>query len=196
MTKSLLTLLFSIALSTIAFAQAEIDDLKNSFEEYFQAITQKENSKALDFMHPKLFETIPREMILRGMESMQADTAVVTVIDSATINKVSETLELDGVKYALVNYSVKMHMTFVSHQSDSVNFASEAARFTNEVLTEQYGRKNVIYDQTKGTLDIKATNEMYVIKDPIYDGWKFLEKKDHMKSILEMILPKKVLQRL
>ena len=40
------------------------------------------------------------------------------------------------------------------------------------------------------------TNEMYAINDPAYKDWKFLEKKDSMKPILEKLLPKKVLKKL
>ena len=74
------------------------------------------------------------------------------------------------------------------------NFNS--TEFTYEMLKEKYGEKNVNYDREHKKLDVNVTNELYAINSPAYKEWKFLEKKDSMKPMLEKLLPKKVLKKL
>ena len=79
-----------------------------------------------------------------------------------------------------------------SNEEENFNIAD----FTYEMLKTKYGEKNVLYNREKSKLDITVNNEMYVIKNPKYKAWKFLEKKDSMKPLLKKILPKKVLKKL
>jgi len=185
-------------ITVTTFGQIDKDEMKKTFENYFQTVVQKDNEKTLDYMYPKLFEKYPKDKMLGAMDKMKEDTTTVITVDNANIISISETFELDGIKYALITYSFKMTMIIMATGDKSESTVGEdynQADFTYEILKEKYGDKNVLYDQENSKLDINVTSEIYAIKKPTYKDWKFLEKKDSMKQLLEKLLPKKVLKK-
>jgi hypothetical protein len=186
-------------LPVAAFGQMDKDEIKKTFENYFRTVQQKDNAQTLEYIYPKLFEHFPKDRMLEAMDRMKADTTTIIALGNPSVTGISEPLELDGIKYARIRYSFKMTMTIVTTGEETESTEDEdfnPADFTYEMLKEIHGDKNVVYDRENSKIDINVTNEMYAINDPTYTGWKFLEKKDSMKPVLEKLLPKKVLKKL
>lgn len=199
MKRKLLTCLLASMLTIAAFGQTDKDEIKRIFIDYFQTVEQRDNAKTLNYIYPEVFRHFPKDRMLEAMDKMKADTTTATTMGDAVVASISETLEIDGVKYALIRYSFRMTMTMMTADENSnidqeENFNS--ADFTYEMLKEKYGEKNVNYDREHNKLDVNVTNEMYAINAPAYKEWKFLEKKESMKPVLEKLLPKKVLKKL
>lgn len=199
-TKILFTLLPATMLTGTTFGQTDKDEIKKAFEVYFQTVEQKNNAKTLDYLYPKLFEHFPKNKMLQAMNRMKSDTTMITTVQNPSVANISETMDVDGIKYALIKYTFQMTMTLIVTQEESDSDEPEEeenpAEFAYEMLKEKYGEENVVYDRDNNKLDTNVTNEMYAIHDPAYAGWKFLEKKDSMKPILEKLLPKSVLKKL
>lgn len=193
------TILLLLTLFTFTTsAQTDNADIQKTFEAYLKAVQESNYPKVIDYLYPKLFDIAPKEAMLQAMKEMSIDTTVSTKIHSPIIKKISKPFALDKVKYALIKYSFKMTMVFKNNHSDA-NIQNDGrldvADFTYKILRGQYGEENVIFDREKSTIEISTNSEMYVINDPAYSGWKFLEKKEEMQPILEQILPKKVLKK-
>jgi hypothetical protein len=199
MKRKLLTCLLASMLTIAAFGQTDKDEIKRIFDDYFQTVEQRDNAKTLNYIYPELFYHFPKERMLEAMDKMKADTTTAVTMDDLSVASISETLEIDGVKYAVIKYSFRMTMIIMKVDENSNNDREEdldSTDFTYEMLKEKYGEKNVNYDREHNTLDVNVTNEMYAINAPAYKEWKFLEKKESMKPMLEKLLPKKVLKKL
>jgi hypothetical protein len=186
-------------LTIAAFGQTDKDEIKRIFDDYFQTVEQRDNAKTLNYIYPELFYHFPKERMLEAMDKMKADKTTAVTMDDLSVASISETLEIDGVKYAVIKYSFRMTMIIMKVDENSNNDREEdlnSTDFTYEMLKEKYGEKNVNYDREHNTLDVNVTNEMYAINAPAYKEWKFLEKKESMKPMLEKLLPKKVLKKL
>jgi len=178
-------------LTPAAFGQTDSEEIKKSFARYFHTLEQKDNAKTLDYIYPKLFDHYPKDRILLAMDKMKADTTSSVTMENAAVTNVSETLQVDGIKYAVVNYTIKMTMTFIATEDEA-----NPADLTYEMLKEEYGDQNIVYDRENSKIEVNVANEVYAINDPAYSGWKFLEKKENMKPVLEQLLPKKVMSKL
>jgi len=198
MTKTLLTFLVTSMAIAAAFGQTDKDEIKKTFEKYFQAIELKDNSKSLDYIYPKFFDHFPKDRMLEAMDRMKADTTIIITMDNPHVTSISETLELNGIKYARIDYSFKMTMAILATEDETESTEKDfnQADVTYEILKEKYGDKNVVYDRETSKLDINVTNAMYAINDPAYPDWKFLEKKENLKPLLEKILPKGIVKKL
>src|SRR5688572_10887304 len=202
MTTPTLTFLFVTLFIIGAYGQSGKDEVKSTFHDYFNTVMQQENEKTLEYIYPKLFDIIPKDKMLDIMNKTKADTTTRVVLIEPSITSISETTKIEATEYVVIQYSFKMIMTFPKHAEPVVEEEtdsepeedSDAIDFTFEIFKEKYGEKNVRIDRENSTLEAKASNEMYGIRDPAYSGWKFLEKKDSMKPILEKLLPKKILK--
>jgi hypothetical protein len=198
MMKAIFIFLLTSLITNTSFGQMNKDEIKLTFEKYFESVEQKENEKTLEYIYPKLFEIYPKNKMLEAMNEMKADTTTAITISNDSIIHISETFELEGIKYALIKYSFKMTMKFSETKNETESSENEdfnKAELSYELLKEVYGEKNTIYNKENSTIYINVSNEMFAIKNPSYNDWKFLENKENMKPILEKLLPKKVLKK-
>jgi hypothetical protein len=187
---------FFLILPLVSISQDMKQDLVNTQKEYVEVVRQKDHSKTLDYIYPGLFDIIPRDKMLMALESVYADTTVVITMDDFSLGNTSDFLELDGINYALVEYSFVMKMMISRDPEYDEEEDRESMEFTNEMLKMSYGEDNVNYISDERLFTINVSNEMYAILDPQFQGWKFLDKKEKMMPILEKILPKKVIKKL
>lgn len=177
MIKSLISILLVILLDTTAFGQNDKDAIRKTFESYAQITQQKDNIKTLEYIYPKLFEYFPKDKLLEVMDNMYSDTTVHITFRDSQIKNISETLEIDGVKYAVLKYSYKMIFTILEEESDNEKGNLKLIDSTYEIFKIQYGKENVKLDKKNNQIEANLTREMYAINDPKLKDWKFLEKK-------------------
>lgn len=167
-------------------------EVRDTFSRYFKTIETKDNQQTLAFVYPKLFEIVPKNLMLEQMEKLSKDTVTEISMSKQSVSSVSDMLEIEGVKYALVSYSFIMHMKMNGIVGEEL---TEISELTNEMLVEQFGPDQVTYNKGTGSFDIVVATSMYAINDPAFPGWKFLEKKEGMDELLVKIIPKEVIDK-
>ena len=197
MIRNLWIFLLASFFSLSTFAQTNAEEIKKTFSDYFQTIEHQDYAQTLDFIYPKLFEHFPKELMKQAMEKMSADSSLQIAMKDAKVGEISEVLETDGVQYALLPYEFRMTMTFLGEEQiqEGEDFM-DPAQMTYEVLQTQYGKENVDFHSDSRQIVIRVANELYAIKDPAFGNWKFLEKKTNMMSVLEQLIPQKVIDSL
>ena len=197
MIRNLWIFLLASSFSLSIFAQSNKQEIEKTFLDYFQTIEHQDYAQSLNFIYPKLFEHFPKELMQQAMEKMSADSSLQITMTHAKIGNVSEVLETDGVQYALLPYEFRMTMTFLGeNEIQEGEDSMDPVQMTYEILQTQYGEENVDYHPAQRQIVIRVDNELYAIKDPEIGNWKFLEKKTNMMSVLEQLIPKKVIDSL
>ncbi len=107
------------------------------------------------------------------------------------ILSISEVIEHENVKYALVNYSFNMMVTFTS-EAESSMFDMMKQNFI-----QQYGEDQISVNEEAQTITIQQNSNLFAVKDAQYEGsWKFLEKNDQLQQIADQIIPTEVQSQL
>lgn len=200
----LLFLSFFLFIGLSLSAQPGQVDLRNSFNEYFKTVQEMDAEKTMEYMYPPLFEIFPKDMLIAAFNQIKEDPTTVISFGESTISHISPSVTDKKVKYHLIDYSYDMSMVMKMEEeeesADSLATENEIDfdmnQFMLEMLEAQFGKGNVEYTPEENKYVIFTEGEMYAIKDPEYDGWKFLEKKKEMMDTMEKILPKKVLKKL
>lgn len=197
----LIVILFSFNL----FAQTDKIEIKNSIDLYFQTIKAKDNANTLEFLYPKIFEAYPKEMLpkdmtakemmLKALNSMYEDSNMIFNFDNSKIIKISNIETIDSIKYALVKYSYDLKITFLENEKDTTqNKYFDLKEIILLSMKNEHGEKNAVLDKNTNIITVFVTNDLYAIDDPLYKGWKFIEKKKNLEPIIEKILPIKKLK--
>lgn len=172
------------------FAQSDEETLRKAFTDYFAVVEKKDNSATLDYMYPRVFELVPRDILQKTMDALYADTTVALNFDNYKVLSLSEPVEEKGVKYVLGGYTFRLWMQMKNSEKEAAN---DYAVLEN--LKNTYGEDNVVYNEVNRTFRITCNNYMIAILDPEYNGWKFMERKASLKALMEKILPKKVIKK-
>ena len=194
MKQKLFLLILTALWITTAFAQTDRDEIRKNVEVFFKATQQSDYEKLLDYIYPKVFETYPKEELLKNMKKMQTDSTFSFSIENSKIENISDLMEVDGIKYALITYSYKMYLTIAMDKNDTEEEKELFNKMMLGMYKNMYGEDNVQYDKKSGRFIIISTHEMFAIKDPKYKGWKFLEKIPEEES-LKRFIPEEVLEK-
>jgi len=191
-------LLFSVFLSAnFLFAQddAAKTEIKTAFDGYFATLKSKDNTAAMDYIYPKLFDMVPKQMMIELMDQMYADTTMEIWFDNPQLQDISEIVKVEDGRYALVSYSFQMYIKLLEVDETEGEEESVIA-MTHSMYNQMFGVENVKLLEGENTFSIFTENKLISINDELTEGWKFLEKNETMAPLLQQILPAEVLEKL
>ena len=188
--KYLTSLLLLISLSS--FGQSHTTEITKNAQTYYDYMTNQNFDGVLDYMYPKVFDFAPRAQMKAGMEQMFGSPGMKIEFIANDVTSVSEEKILEGVTYAVVFYNSKMKMTFLSEKDKPAEDQKAFLDFMKATMDTQFGENNVTADQATMSLVINMDANMFAIKDPQYEGWKFIGNDDAMKQLVDSIIPEAV----
>ncbi len=192
MKKKLILAVLTFLFCGNAFCQTEQEALKQRFEVYFKSLKEMDNEQTVDCYYPKFFEYVPRSLVLEALNNLEASLKSTVSMDFDSILFVAEILKHESSLYTLIKYSYVMHLNLAKTNTGN----TEEQMAIESQLKSAYGKENVSYDHNTGIYSIMTIDEVYAINDPVYSVWYFLKKEPATLSIVEEIMPKKVLKRL
>jgi len=181
-------LLLAIALSINVFAQTDKKEITNTFNAYKTTLDSLQLEKSMDYIYPKLYEIVPKEQLVAAFKKTFSDTNLKIKFSNIKLKSISETINFNKVKYALISYSFSMDFTFNEKYSIEQIYT---------VYQQKYGKNNVQKNDKTRTINIQMDKLFYAINDPKYgDFWRFLEKNVSQKKMLEKLIPKEIIEKL
>lgn len=207
MKTKLITLILIIFFSgnlVLAQEAASKEKLSETLNTYMGLVENLDMAGTLDYIHPKIFEMVPRETMEKGMDEFFNNGMHMKMYGSK-ITKIHDFVQTDAGVYTLVDYDFTMEMGLpeeekeegVADASSEEEDELDAVEFTRSILAMQHGEENVQFDEDKQFFIIKASNTMYAIYEKDFDGWKFFEKKDDGQGAVMMgIITEEVMEKL
>lgn len=190
--KQLFTICLSLFIAFTISAQSQKEIITKEAQTYYEYMTNQNFDGVLDYMYPKVFEMAPREQMKMGMQQMFNSPDMKIEFLNNDVTNVSDEKVVDGVTYAAVYYNSKMRMTFVSELEKPDEDKKTFIQFMKGTMASQFGEENVQADTESMSLVINMDATMFAIKDPKFDGWKFLGNDDAMQMIVNSIIPESV----
>ncbi len=173
-------------------AQSQKEIITKEAQTYYEYMTNQNFDGVLDYMYPKVFEMAPREQMKMGMQQMFNSPDMKIEFLNNDVTDVSDEKVVDGVTYAAVYYNSKMRMTFVSELEKPDEDKKTFINFMKSTMATQFGEENVESDAETMSLVINMDATMFAIKDPKFEGWKFLGNDDAMQMMVNSIIPESV----
>ena len=190
----LLSITLIIGLQT--FAQTEKDVIKNQTLAYFEMVENNDAEGVMNSLHPKVFETIPREQMKAGMEQMLNNEDMKIEFLTTTLSNISDIIEHEGSKYCLIDYANDMRMTFLSEKDKSEEEKKAFMDIMKSTMDAQFGAENVKVDAETVSLVIYIESNIYAIYNKDMGGWKFLGNDANMKTITDKVIPSSIQEQL
>lgn len=190
--KHLLTLCLTLFMTLSVVAQSHKEVIIKEAQTYYDYMTNQNFDGVLDYMYPKVFEMASRDQMKAGMEQMFSSPEMKIEFLNNDVTSVSDKKEVEGVTYAAVYYNSKMKMTFLSELDKPEGDKKTFIDFMKATMDTQFGVENVTSDVKTMSLVINMDATMFAIKDPKYDGWKFIGNDDAMQVLVNSIIPESV----
>ena len=167
-----------------------IKTIKENLTDYFRLLKKGKFDKAMNYIHPGLFDLMPRKNLVEMMEHMFNNPQMSLTFDSIKILEVSKSIQVKNTHYSKIDHGFLMVMTF----------GKKYERATiEEQLTEMklmYGEGNVYYDKSNNLVKIWKEATMIGFFEKGGDRWYFLENKPEMRGLYDKFVPKEVVEKL
>ncbi len=182
--------LFALLGSLAATAQKKAADpnLSTRLQQYGQLTLSHQYDKLIDYIYPRTFELVPREMLVDAMTAMFADTSILKVsIDTAYVIGYHSPYKYKGGIYQKLDYVTKMSMVYTDSSADSLT------NLTLGLFQLKYGEANASYNPDTRAYQIKTTESMLAIRDSYSPEWTLLRIA---QSEACNLLPRKVAKKM
>ena len=171
--------------------------IEKTFLEFFDATKEKDVVRIVDYMYPKLFELVPKDILIQTMEeSMEKELGGITFYEEK-IDSISAEIIIDDSRFAVIDYRFFMSMDVEQYKpeeaGDSTNLI-DVIEFTMEMLKLTHGEENVNLDETGSKIDINVITKAFAIQSNTDPSWKFIEYKPESLDFMKQILPKEALE--
>ncbi|MDG4949403.1 hypothetical protein NLM59_00570 [Weeksellaceae bacterium KMM 9724] len=157
-------------------------------EKIIENSLNKDFAEVLDYTYPKVFEFASKEQMVELMTSMldNEDFSLVILPTNYDI-QVSDVKNIDGDKYAMIEYNNFMRLKFKDEESlnteESLN-----------LLKVAFSNANVSYNEETKTFDIMIRSQNLAISDESTAGvWRFLNANKQDGQMLRLLLNEQIL---
>ncbi len=184
--------------------------VQQMLDAYFEKLEKKDMVGTLDYIHPQLFELVPRKILEEQIANTFADPSMNLGMHDYAMKGISKLKMKEGISYGRVDYSFIMEVQLLNDEEEEVEQEeveeegyededeSEEGKdaFMQAMFEAQYGKDNVSYEEETRTFLIAVESSMFVIGDPAIGEWKMIENKIGAEELLLKILPQKIYKKL
>lgn len=157
------------------------DNIKRDFDEYLDNYNSGEGEKAVEFVHEKFFDLMPKEKMIEQFNKAKNnpnDNFETTGIEYISF---SEEFTSDGKTFVVVNY---LNLTAIKKESDDIDAE------TNK-LKQKYKVKEVGFDSEKNVFKLKIPKKVIAVsKDG--ESWKFITYEKGLDFLVKGMVPEQV----
>jgi hypothetical protein len=186
--KNILCILLLIA-TLPAYAQDLSAEIQKEFMHYSELVKAKDFDKVLEYTHPALFETYPKDQVKAGLEQVFNNPQIEIELGEPVLSEIANAKQIENKYYVrFKSFQVtKMKFGFIEEQTGTDK--ENTINTLKQNLAAQFGEGNISYDTQTGFFVVNATTKMLAVSDD-KKAWKFVDIGNaQFKSIVEKFIP-------
>lgn len=167
-----------VFLSMILFSN---ENIKRDFDEYLDNYNSGEGEKAVEFVHEKFFDLMPKEKMIEQFNKAKDnpnDNFETTGIEYISF---SEEFTSDVETFVVVNY---LNLTTIKNESDDIE--AETKR-----LKQKYKVEEVEFDSEKNVFNLKIPKKV-IAASTDGESWKFITYEKGLDFLVKGMVPEEV----
>lgn len=185
------TIMLALLLAVTFTVQAQdlSDDIKKEFLHFNELMKAKDFDKVLEYTHPALFETYPKDQVKAGLEQVFNNPQIEIDLGDPTLSDFVNVKQIENKYYVRFKNTQVTKMKFGFIESQTGADKDNSVNSVKQNLAAQFGGENVSYDSASGFFIINATSKMLAVSDD-KKIWKFVDIGNaQLKPILEKFIP-------
>lgn len=167
---------------------ADRQNITKSFSGFLYQLKNRDIDKVVENIYPKFFTVLPKDK-MKMIFNMTYNNPIMKVeIINYKISQVGNSELVNGEYFSVVNYSTRIRCNAEGMQEEMRNTIKN-------ILIQKYGNGSVVYYPKEMAYYINAkTKAIAVSKER--KNWKYILVEKEMKSQLNKVLPKKILDKI
>jgi hypothetical protein len=185
-----LPILLFVALCSLSTLAQRDTSLQRRLDEYLVANKQLDFEKLMNYIHPKLFEIVPREQMIELFKSIFDNPQMMISMDTMSVTGISRSFNFKGAEYKKVDYYLGMSVRF--KDSTVLKDQDKLAEIQERVKTAM-SAENIKYIAENNSLAIDTKKIMFAVKDNPRTQWMFVGYEPQQREMMKTLVPEEVL---
>lgn len=180
--KKILMITAFLLVPAIAYLQPEIFSIKKDVIGYLRALEDRNLERIMTYATLKEFSYSQKLNLALTIDRIFRDTSFMVSYSEGDFVDATETVKYQGMEYRTVFFTIHLNIS-PGEVEDSQTIC--------DILENQYGVKNIFYDEHAGSVDIQVFDWMYALKTPSDSTWTFLTGNSNY--LVENLIPQIVI---
>jgi len=178
--------------STLDTLSLEQIHLKNALDNYLAQLKSLNADNIINMTYPKLFIPINQDMFRNYLNTMLISSDVQINSFDSTITKIGTVKSFSEGTFSQVNYNSTINISFINPELYNTQ---RKLLILDKILSNKYGRENIIVDSVGRNITIKKEEKLIAIKESSKE-WKFLGDNSEYRRLYPRILPMDILNNI
>ena len=179
----------TLLLSTTPSAEVQLEDALASYLIQLQSLNAE---NIISMTYPRLFIPINQNMFRDYLNTMLISPDIQVNTFDAVVTGIGTAQPFSEGQYAHINYNSTINISFVNPELYNTQ---RKLLILDKILSNKYGRENIVVDSIGRTITIKKEEKLLAIKDASQQ-WKFLGDNSEYRRLYPRILPIDLLNRI
>lgn len=164
--------------------------IEQIIEEYGRSIIEKDYKNTVEFIYPRLFDFFPKKTIESSLKAAYSNKEIDVQISNYKLDKIDFKINIDEIEYLIIKISFNQVIKYLVNNEET----QEEAIFHSEMLKENYGELNVIFNEEINQISANSTSTQLAIKEN--GNWTFLDLKPNLTKLYSKFLPDSINDKL
>jgi len=178
--------------STLSTFTLEQVQLKNALDNYIAQLQSLNADNIISMTYPQLFVPINQDMFRDYLNTMLISPDIQVNTFDAVVTNISTVEPFAGGQFSKINYNSTINISFINPELYNTQ---RKLLILDKILSNKYGRENIVVDSIGRTITIKKEEKLLAIKDATQQ-WKFLGDNSEYRRLYPRILPTDLLNRI
>ena len=188
--KYFLIILITAFSTQLSIAQANEKGLKKDLKHYYQLTLDNDFNAIVDYVNPKMFEFVTKEMLVNSFEETFSDEEIKLAINEVKNEKIYPIIKMDSTSYTMIDYSLKMSIRLNMNEEEDEDFADSLSG----IYESMYGEENVEFESKNQTYRIHVDKSMFA--EYVDNRWTFINQEEGMDYIINAVIPEQVQEKM
>ncbi len=166
-----------------------VPGLGKRLKQFYECFFAEDYDGVLLLTYPNLFNLVPKKVMRKQLHDTLHNNTLDLTCDLLQIDKIGQLIEHDKGEFVKLEYTMLMAVRF--RADETVNLKKkkyqEKKAFMLSIFEEQYGKKNIWFDETTRSYCFYKKNCMVGIRDDVSPHWTFITIKKG--PMMEAFLP-------
>jgi len=178
--------------STLSTFTLEQVQLKNALDNYIAQLQSLNADNIISMTYPQLFVPINQDMFRNYLNTMLISPDIQVNTFNAVVTNIGTVQPFSEGQFSQINYNSTINISFVNPQLYNTQ---RKLLILDKILSNKYGRENIVVDSIGRTITIKKEEKLLAIKDTTQQ-WKFIGDNSEYRRLYPRILPTDLLNRI
>ena len=172
------------------------NEIENEFQNYLDALFEKEFTKSLEYLEEDLFLYISRTEMLQYLETYYNNPDLSIALQGGEILEIGDIKKIGDKYYSLIDYKLILHLILKPDVNETIEEFQQRTEAIKSSFEEIFGIDHLEYVKELDFFRATSIERAVAINKSETFSWRFLVYEEEELVLMNKLIPEIIMQEL